>query len=184
VNGSQSLIAIGEAAGIPLSLLNAGDGILRIQSGTSQSLPNTASFDCAGNVINLGNPGAAGNVFVNSKLIYTAAGGAPGAAFPAIVLGSTAGAFVQGDNTIALGGLAAGLYAMYGDTGASTIQTDLDCRFNSIVQINPAQTCSGGAGGADTGWNLSPNGTGGLTLNLTNAPTAAFSVKCYPLYLF
>ena len=179
VNGSQSLFTIGQAGTIPLGLLNSGDGVLRIQAGVNQSLPALASFDCVGNIVTLGNTAlTAGQT--NTIILQCP----PKAAFPVIVLGSTAGAFVQGDNTIALGGLAPGLYAMYGDTGASTIQTDLDCRFNSIVQINPAFTCSGGAGGADTGWNLSPNGTGGLTLNLTNAPTNAFSVKAYPIYLF
>jgi len=139
-------------------------------------------IDTVNNVVNIGTGG--GTVSINAPLTYTSAAGAPKAGFPPIVLGSTAGAFVQGDNTVALGGLAPGLYAMYGDTGGSTNQADLDSRFNSIVQINPAFTCSGGAGGSDTGWNLSPNGTGGLTLNLTNAPTGAFSVKAYPIYLF
>jgi hypothetical protein len=80
--------------------------------------------------------------------------------------------------------LAKGLYTIYGDSGGSTNQADLDARFSSTFQVNPAFVVSGGGGCADTGWNLSPNGTGGLTLNLTNAPTSAFSVKCFPLYLF
>jgi hypothetical protein len=179
---TESRITLGNL-GSTIVLNTFNDGIFSIRQGANTT-PALASFDVVGNVVNLGNSGSPGSVLINTPLTYTSAAGAPKAAFPPIVLNSTAGPFVQGDNTIALGGLAPGLYAMYGDTGGSTVQADLDSRFNSIVQINPAFTCSGGAGGADTGWNLSPNGTGGLTLNLTNAPTGAFSVKAYPIYLF
>lgn len=179
---TESRITLGNL-GSTIFLNTFNDGVLSIRQG-SNTTPALASFDVVGNVVNLGNSGSPGSVLINTPLTYTATAGAPIAGFPPIVLSSTAGAFVQGDNTVALGGLARGLYVMIGDSGGSTAQADLDSRFNSIFQINPAQTCSGGAGGADTGWNLSPNGTGGLTLNLTNAPTGAFSVKCYPLYLF
>jgi len=105
--------------------------------------------------------------------------------FGPAILGSTAGAFSAGDNTIALGGFTSpGLYVIYGDTAGSTDPFDLGCRFSSIFQINPGSTCSGGGSGYDTGWNLSPNGTGGLTLNLTNTPTGAFKVKVYPIFFY
>jgi len=184
VNGVfQSIVTLG-SGGSMIGFLGGSDGVLRIKQGSSTVTPApVATFDVNGNVIGLGQA-AAGSISVNTPLTYSTTAGAPKAAFPPIVLGSTSGSFVQGNNSVALGGLAAGLYAMYGDSGVSTNQNDLDCRFNSIVQINPTGTCSGGAGGADTGWNLSPNGTGGLTLNLTNAPTGAFSVKAYPIYLF
>jgi hypothetical protein len=170
------------------ALTNFHDGILRIQSDSLQSTQPNVAIDTNTQTITLGGSvvqvGTSPSIVVNSPLTYSASAGAPIAGFPPIVLSSTGGPFIQGDNTVALGGLARGLYVMIGDSGASTNQADLDSRFNSIFQIDPAQTCSGGAGGADTGWNLSPNGTGGLTLNLTNAPTGAFSVKCFPLYLF
>jgi hypothetical protein len=184
VNGVfQSIVTLG-SGGSMIGLLAGSNGVLSIKQGSSDVTPApVVTVDVVGNVIGLGQP-AAGSISVNTPLTYSTTAGAPKAAFPAIVLSSTSGSFVQGDNSVALGGLAAGLYAMYGDSGASTNQNDLDCRFASIVQINPVGTCSGGAGGSDTGWNLSPNGTGGLTLNLTNAPTGAFSVKAYPIYLF
>jgi hypothetical protein len=166
-----------------VDLVQAGfSGVLTVAN-NSTSL-GVLSVDTAQNIIGLGSSAGAGSISVNTPLTYATTAGAPKAAFPATVLNSTSGSFVAGANSVALGGLGAGLYAMYGDSGASTAQNDLDCRFNSIVQINPAGVCSGGAGGSDTGWNLSPNGTGGLTLELTNAPTSAFSVKAYPIYMF
>ena len=140
------------------------------------------SVDTIGNAVGLG--AAGGTVSVNAPLTYSSSAGAPTAGFPPTVLTTPTGTWVAGSNSIVTGGLARGLYTIYGDSAGSIVQADLDARFSSTFQVDPAFTVSGGGGGADTGWNLSPNGTGGLTLTLTNAPTSAFRVKCFPLYLF
>jgi hypothetical protein len=185
VGGGNADLYLGTNGSVDLNVAGVTPTLLSIQDANAVTY---MSVDVSANVITLGNPvvavGTSPSVTVNVPLTYSASAGAPKAAFPAIVLGTASGSFIQGDNSLSLGGLAAGVYAIYGDTGASTDISDLDCRFNSIVQINPVGVCSGGAGGADTGWNLSPNGTGGLTLNLTNAPTSALTVKAYPIYLF
>jgi hypothetical protein len=159
--------------------------ILQISNGSAAPV---ATFDVAFNTITLGNAalpaGATNTVVVNAPLTYSASAGAPKAGFPPVTLTTPSGTWGAGDNSIVTGGLAKGLYTIYGDSGGSTNQADLDARFSSTFQVNPAFVVSGGGGCADTGWNLSPNGTGGLTLNLTNAPTGIFSVKCFPLYLF
>ena len=137
------------------------------------------SVDTIGNAVGIGSAG--GTVLVNAPLTYSSA---PKAGFAPTVLTTPGGTWGAGNNTIVTGGLARGLYTIYGDSAGSTAQNDLDARFSSTFQVDPAFTVSGGGGGSDTNYNLSPNGTGGLTLNLTNAPTSAFSVKCFPLYLF
>ena len=137
------------------------------------------SVDTIGNAVGIG--AAGGTVSVNAPMTLSSA---VKAGFPPTVLTTPGGTWGAGDNSIVTGGLAKGLYTIYGDSAGSTVQADLDARFSSTFQVNPAFVVSGGGGGSDTNYNLSPNGTGGLTLNLTNAPTSAFSVKCFPLYLF
>jgi len=155
--------------------------ILQIGNGT---VP-VATFDVAFNTINLGATaaivGGTNTVVANAPITLTAPSKAT---FAPTTVSSTSGSWVADANSIALGGFARGMYVIYGDTGAATSPIDLSCRPNSIFVIDPANTVSGGGGGADTNWNMSPNGTGGLTLTLTDAPSAAFSMKVMPLYLF
>jgi len=155
----------------------AFSGALTVSNSISALTP--FSVDTVGNAVGVG--AAGGTVSVNAPLTLAAPSKAT---FTPQTVTSTGGSWIAGDNTIALGGFGRGMYVIYGDTGGSTAAIDLESRVNSIFVIDPAQTVSGGGGGADTNWNMSPNGTGGLTLNLVNAPTSAFSMKVMPLYLF
>ena len=172
----------GQGASISVETTNQPN-ILQIINNTGNN--PVATFDVAFNTINLGASatvvGGTNTVVANSPITLMAPSKAN---FIPQTVTSTGGPWVAGDNTIALGGFARGMYVIYGATGGSTAPVDLASRPNSIFVIDPAQTVSGGGGGADTNWNISPNGTGGLTLTLVDAPTSAFSMKVMPLYLF
>ena len=139
------------------------------------------NYNPTAGTLGLGDGQIGGSITLNSPAILTTPSTA---AFSPTTVTSTTGTWVAGDNSIALGGFGRGMYVIYGDTGTATTPIDLNCRPNSIFVIDPANTVSGGGGGADTNWNMSPNGTGGLTLTLTDAPSSAFSMKVMPLYLF
>jgi hypothetical protein len=182
LNGSTAAVNFGSSPqGVTVILqTDSAPNILQIGNGT---VP-VATFDVAFNTINLGGAAVVGGtntVVANLPITLTAPSKAT---FTPTTVSSTGGSWVVGDNSIALGGFARGMYVIYGDTGAATTPIDLSCRPNSIFVIDPANTVSGGGGGADTNWNMSPNGTGGLTLTLTDAPSSAFSMKVMPLYLF
>jgi hypothetical protein len=179
VEGAPTSILALSSAASQTSISNQGDGVLKIQQGSSPATPPIASFDVVGNIITLGNPILTAGQ--SNKIVLQVA---PTPTFTPTVVTSTTGTWDASNNTIALAGFARGMYVIYGDSGASTNPIDLECRPNSIFVIDPAFTVSGGGGGADTNWNLSPNGIGGLTLNLVTAPTSAFSMKVMPLYLF
>lgn len=176
---TESRITLGNL-GSTIFLNTFNDGVLSIRQGANTT-PALASFDVVGNVVNLGNSGTPSSVLVNAPLTLSAPSKAT---FTAQTVSPTGGTWVAGDNSIALGGFGRGMYVIYGDTGGATTPIDLNCRPNSIFVIDPANTVSGGGGGADTNWNMSPNGTGGLTLTLTDAPSSAFSMKVMPLYVF
>lgn len=176
---TESRVTLGNL-GSTIFLNTFNDGVLSIRQGANTT-PALASFDVVANVINLGNSGSPGSVLVNAPITLTAPSKAT---FTAQTVSPTGGTWVAGDNSIALGGFGRGMYVIYGDTGGSTATVDLASRPNSIFVIDPVNTVSGGGGGADTNWNISPNGTGGLTLTLVDAPTPAFSMKVMPLYLF
>jgi hypothetical protein len=183
LNGSTAAVNFGSAPqGVSVVLqTDSAPNILQIGNGT---VP-VATFDVAFNTINLGASaavaGGTNTVVANAPITLTAPSKAT---FSPTTVTSTGGAWVSGPNTIALGGFGRGMYVIYGDTGAATDPIDLECRPISIFVIDPAFTVSGGGGGSDTNWNMSPNGTGGLTLDLTTAPSSAFSMKVMPLYLF
>jgi len=77
INGTQSLLTIGQAESVPLGLLNSGTGVLRIQAGVNESLPNTASFDVVDNIVNLGNPLTTGQIYLNNPTNITNSGTRP-----------------------------------------------------------------------------------------------------------
>jgi hypothetical protein len=156
---------------------NAYSQTLSVQNSITGLAP--LSVDTTGNAVGIGAVG--GTVSVNTPLTLSSPSKAT---FVPTTVTSTGGAWIAGDNTIALGGFARGMYVIYGDTGGATTPIDLECRPISIFVIDPATTVSGGGSGSVTNWNMSPNGTGGLTLNLTNAPSSAFSMKVMPLYVF
>ena len=180
VNGNvQSSVGLGNTPAVWLSKV-AGDGLLRVGLNENGTTP-VMSVDATNNIVNLGNAGAAGNVNVNTGLIYTAAGGPPAAAFPATVLQS---GITSGATVISVATLPAGVYVVYGQAGSSTDAGDLSARFSTVISMGAAGLCQGGGYAAVTGAYTVAPGTASLTLTLNVATTAAYSVVAYPIYLF
>jgi len=181
VNGNvTSAVGFGNTPAVWLSKLQ-GDGLLRVGLNENGTAP-VMSVDATNNIVNLGNAGAAGVVNVNTKLIYTAAGGPPAAGFSALVLRT--GITPIGATAISVASLPTGLYVVYGQAGSSTDSGDLSARFSTVISMGAAGLCQGGGYAAVTGAYTVAPGTASLTLTLNAATTAAYSVVAYPIYLF
>ena len=181
LNGNvQSSVVLGNTPSVCLTKLQ-GDGLLRVGLNEDGTAP-VMTVDATNNIVNLGNAAEAGNVNVNTGLIYTATGGPPAAAFPAKILQS--GITPIGATVISVATLAAGLWVVYGQAGASTNAGDLSARFSTVISMGAAGLCQGGGYAAITGAYTVAPGTASLTLTLNAATTAAYSVVAYPIYLF